>query len=115
MSSKKITRMTEQRRVILEELKKVRKQGYAISYGERIIGALAISVPIKGYFFPVALTILGPEQRLKPKINKLLEEMKERASRISFLYQQHFSNRDDSHQIERVFGEATIRTRQTKI
>ena len=69
--------------ILMEELKGVREQGYAISYGERVIGALGIAVPIGNYFCPNALSILGPEQRLKPKVKELIEELKVSVSRIS--------------------------------
>ena len=83
--------MVTDKKILMKELKKVREQGYAISYGERIIGALGIAVPIRGYLFPVALSILGPEQRLKPKVKELLKEARESARRISAIYQNHFS------------------------
>ena len=48
------------RQVLLKELEKVRKQGYATSHHERLPDAASISVPIKGYPCPVALSVLGP-------------------------------------------------------
>ncbi|MFX0199751.1 MAG: IclR family transcriptional regulator [Candidatus Hodarchaeota archaeon] len=38
-----------------KEVKKVRKRGYATSFGERIEGSASISVPVRNYIFPVAL------------------------------------------------------------
>ena len=49
------------------ELERVRRQGYALSTGERIAGASAISVPVRGHRFVASLSILGPESRLTRK------------------------------------------------
>lgn len=70
--------------ILLDELEKVRKQGYATSVGERLAGAAAISVPIKNYICPVSLSILGPENRLGPnKMIFFLKQMKKSATHIS--------------------------------
>jgi DNA-binding IclR family transcriptional regulator len=68
---------------LMIELNKIKQQGYAITHGERISGAMAISTPVKNYFCPVALSILGPENRLISKIPQVLEETKASASRLS--------------------------------
>lgn len=70
------------RKVLIEELNKIRKTGYAISSGETLEGAISISVPIKGYFCPVALSIFGPKFRLEPRIMDLKKEMEMSAKRI---------------------------------
>ncbi|MBA2514874.1 MAG: hypothetical protein H0V26_11195 [Solirubrobacterales bacterium] len=49
------------------ELERVRKQGYALSMGEPVPGAAAISVPVRGHRFLVSLSVLGPESRLNRK------------------------------------------------
>ncbi len=51
--------------------------------GEKFPGGAAISVPIKGYQFPAALTVLGIEYRLKPRVPELLPEIMAGAERIS--------------------------------
>lgn len=67
-----------------EELKKVKNQGYAISFGERIPGSASISVPIKNYICPVALSVLGPDNRFSlDAMLDFLGEIKESASRVS--------------------------------
>lgn len=72
------------KRTLLKELKKVRKQGYATSFGERIPGSASISVPIKNYICPVALSVLGPDNRFSlNRMMDVLKEMKKSASRIS--------------------------------
>ncbi|HEY1689113.1 MAG TPA: IclR family transcriptional regulator [Solirubrobacteraceae bacterium] len=48
-----------------EKLMEVRERGYAISSGERVSGAAAVSVPIRAHGeFVAALSILGPLTRL---------------------------------------------------
>jgi DNA-binding IclR family transcriptional regulator len=83
----KISHVTEysvtDRTELLSQAKETRKQGYATSYGERIDGALCISVPVKNYFWPVALSIVGPQIRFKPRIKNALKELISSAERIS--------------------------------
>jgi DNA-binding IclR family transcriptional regulator len=69
--------------ILVAELKRIKEQGYAISHGERITGALGISTPIKNYTQPAALSITGYDSRLLPKISGLIEELKTSTSRVS--------------------------------
>lgn len=64
-------------------VKQARKNGYSISVNEIVNGAMGISVPIKGYIYPAALTILGPTNRLKPKADLMIEKLKSSANHIS--------------------------------
>lgn len=50
---------------LIEDIKTIRKQGYAISYGERIKGAMSVSVPIRNRFMEVfaVLTVTLPNVR----------------------------------------------------
>jgi DNA-binding IclR family transcriptional regulator len=69
---------------LVVELRKVKKQGYATSFGERVAGSASISVPIKNYACPVALSVLGPDNRFSIEmITRFLKDIKESASRIS--------------------------------
>ncbi len=68
---------------LLQELKKARRQGYATGHGEVINGAAAISVPVRDYFCPVALSVIGPEDRFLPNMMTILEELKNSAILIS--------------------------------
>jgi len=70
------------RNTLFKELDRIEKQGYAISSGETLEGAISLSVPIKGYFCPVALSIFGPKFRLEPRIMDLKKEMEMSAKRI---------------------------------
>lgn len=66
------------------EIKKVRQQGYATSFGERVPGSSCVSVPVKNYVAPVALSILGPASRFTPKrIMEIIAKLKQAAGRIS--------------------------------
>lgn len=66
----------------LAHMKMTKERGYSISYGERLIGAMTISAPIRNYFFPVALDIAGPEARLKPMTNEFINALIECTHRI---------------------------------
>ncbi len=71
------------RKVLFQELKKIREQGYAISSSETMESAFSICVPIPGYYCPVALSVLGPQFRLESKSKELEPIMKKSARRIS--------------------------------
>jgi DNA-binding IclR family transcriptional regulator len=75
----KISHVTEHsvtdRAELMAQAQEIRNQGYAISLGERIDGALCISVPVKNYFWPVALSIVGPEMRFSPRAEKTLKDL----------------------------------------
>jgi DNA-binding IclR family transcriptional regulator len=71
------------RNLLMAQLKDIKAKGYGVSYGERIVGAMCISAAIKNYSQPAALSILGPESRLKPRMEEIKEELMASASRIS--------------------------------
>ena len=73
--------------MLRQQIVKVRQQGYAISYGERVQGAIGISAPIKSYIYPAEISIVGPDSRMKPNLNRLLKELLISAERISENYQ----------------------------
>ena len=83
----KISPVTEHsvtsRKELIAQAKAAREAGYAISHGERINGALCISVPITNYFWPVALSVVGPEGRFSPMVKQYVKEIMLSASRIS--------------------------------
>lgn len=73
-----------QRGELLRQLEKVRRDGYAMSFSEAVQGGASISVPIKGYVCPVALAVLGPDNRFSRDVMiQLLEEVRMTADRIS--------------------------------
>lgn len=69
--------------VLMAQMHDIRKQGYAITYGERIAGSVCIAAPIDKYICPVALSVIGPEARLKPRVDSVIKELKASAGRIS--------------------------------
>jgi IclR family KDG regulon transcriptional repressor len=87
LDSMNITRSTERsvtnKELLMAQIKEIRQQGYAVSYGERIPGALCISAPIKNYILPVSLSVVGPESRLQPRAKEVIEEIKASSGRIS--------------------------------
>ena len=69
---------------LLREISKVKKNGYAVSTNELIMGACSIAVPIKGYIIPVALSVFGPQQRFDDKeIKKALPHLKKSSHNIA--------------------------------
>jgi IclR family KDG regulon transcriptional repressor len=71
------------KRVLMAQLNDIRQQGYAVSCGEKISGAMCISAPLLNYEFPAALSVLGPEIRLKPKAADIVVELKHSVRCIS--------------------------------
>jgi DNA-binding IclR family transcriptional regulator len=65
------------------QLKGIQARGYGISCGERIAGAICISASIKNYSCPAALSVLGPESRLRPRIEEIKDELMTSVKRIS--------------------------------
>ena len=71
------------KKILVAQVKEARRQGYAVSYGERITGAMCISAPVKNYFWPVALSLVGPESRLVPQVADVIKKVKASAQRIT--------------------------------
>jgi IclR family KDG regulon transcriptional repressor len=67
---------------IVSRIKQIRKQGYALSSGERIPGCLSIAVPVLNYTLPTALILLGPSFRMKSKQAEYLTLMLKKAHQI---------------------------------
>lgn len=84
--TKLVTRKNEiiDKEALLNELKKIKEQGYVITFDETIEGSGGISIPIKNYVCPAALSIFGPKERFKKDvIMGFLKDFKESADRIS--------------------------------
>ena len=70
---------------VLEELAKVRRQGYAVSHGERLLGVTAISAPIKDAQDEVhyCLSIGGPTVRIQTNEKEFIKHARKAATDIS--------------------------------
>jgi IclR family transcriptional regulator, KDG regulon repressor len=73
-----------------ETLDRIRKQGYAITSEEGIVGSMGLSAPMTDYFCPVALTILGPENRIKGRLSELQGELIKSANNLSRNFREIF-------------------------
>ena len=71
------------RKVLLQEVEKTKKKGYAVSTSETLDGAYSICVPIKDYSCPVALSILGPQDHFESNSNEFVKIMKDSAMIIN--------------------------------
>lgn len=71
------------RDAFLKDIRMVRRQGYSLSYGEKIPGAFGIAAPLHHYVYPAALGIIGPEERIRPRLDEFISRIKECADRIS--------------------------------
>jgi len=71
--------------ILLQQLDEIRKNGYVITCGEMDEGSMCVGVPIKGYsgFVVGALSVVGPEFRMRPKISNTLALALQAAQTIS--------------------------------
>ncbi|MCX7912485.1 MAG: IclR family transcriptional regulator, partial [Dehalococcoidales bacterium] len=94
----KINRITENtvtdKNQFLAQIEEVRRVGYSVSRGERIPGGLCIAAPIRGYVCPASLSIVGPEERLRDNVDKIVPELKTSVERISREIAEVFTRRE---------------------
>ncbi|MBF7084615.1 IclR family transcriptional regulator [Desulfallas sp. Bu1-1] len=74
------------REKLLTQLSEIRDKHYSVSHEERVVGATAVSAPVKDHSGRVvaALTVSGPSMRFPDdRVNELINEVKECALKIS--------------------------------
>lgn len=69
--------------ILIDNILKVRQDGYTISFGEVVEGTAAISIPVKNYICPAAITVVGPGDRFTRNIMELVEIMKSMSIKAS--------------------------------
>jgi len=93
----RLSRVTEHsvidKKQLREQVSQIHELGYGISYGERINGALCLSAPVTGYFWPVALSLIGPEARLKPRMEKTIQAVIAGADRVTQNIKEYFETK----------------------
>jgi len=60
---------------LMDEIRIIRQQGYAVVHDELIKGVTCICAPVHNYVTPAALSIVGPEMRIKPNIKSHIEKL----------------------------------------
>ncbi len=84
-----LTRYTERTitdsRLLLEELRRVRAAGYAVSYGELEEGIDAVAAPVFDHLGTAvaAVSIGGPSERCRPKQNEMINAVTRAGQNIS--------------------------------
>lgn len=73
---------------VTSELERIRRQGYAISHGERVMGVSSISAPLRGLQEGghYCLSVAGPSVRMQAKEADSLKRVVRAAAEISWLY-----------------------------
>lgn len=98
LNSLVITRETENTvtdpAVLAEQIAEIKKKGYTVSYGERVPGTICIAAPVKNYMLPLVICVVGPENRLKPRLDKMIEELLVSSNRISKTIARTFGRRN---------------------
>ncbi len=77
---------------IMKEIDIIRKKGYVINSNELIMGVTCICAPVKNYLLPAVLVLVGPEVRMKPRIDNLTEELVSCASRVSVKVSEYYKS-----------------------
>jgi DNA-binding IclR family transcriptional regulator len=75
---------------LIAQIKQIKEQGYAVSFGDRILEAMNISAPINNYVLPASINILGPESRVKPHMNEYIQALVASGQRIQENLKQTF-------------------------
>jgi DNA-binding IclR family transcriptional regulator len=70
------------REKVIGQLQKIKQDAFCVSSSARIQGAMCLAVPVRNYVLPVALSIIGPENRLQTKIDVYLNALKSAASEV---------------------------------
>ncbi len=83
--------------LLWKQLMETRRQGYCVTSGERIPGAVCISAPIKNYFSPASLSIVGLEDSIGPKVKDFIDELKASTGNISRDIARAFSEKEVVH------------------
>ena len=70
---------------LLRELEIIRRQGFAVSHSQIVLGLTAISAPVKSWMeeVPHAVTLAGPSVRLRPRQRSLVSLVTAAAAEIS--------------------------------
>lgn len=68
---------------VFKQIPAIRQQGFAESSGERQAGGMGISVPVKNYFCPLCISVMGPEDRITRKRETIIKLLKEASERLS--------------------------------
>jgi DNA-binding IclR family transcriptional regulator len=68
---------------LLAQVREIRRKGYSVTVGERVFGATLIAAPVRGYQMPAALSVVGPDARMQPKLSGFVDKLLVSAGRIS--------------------------------
>lgn len=71
-----------ERDVLLKEIEKIRRNGYAVSRSELVSGAASVAVPIRNYSQEVSICVLGPDHRMADRFDEILKALQENVPTI---------------------------------
>jgi IclR family transcriptional regulator, KDG regulon repressor len=69
--------------IFMEKVKEARQSGWACLRSDYSLGVISIAVPVKNYFRPLALSILGPEASIGDNIVDIIPELQKSADVLS--------------------------------
>lgn len=68
---------------LIKKVQMARRLGYAVGNDELNLGVTCISAPIRNYALPTVLNLVGPEIRMRNRMQTLINAVKECAEKIS--------------------------------
>jgi DNA-binding IclR family transcriptional regulator len=74
---------TQEIESLTRQLSLINQQGYIVTRGEKVHGSLGVAAPIKNYICPVAITLIGSEYRLDPRLSDLTKEIAKSSRQLS--------------------------------
>lgn len=82
---------------VLEDVAKVRKNGYFVSEGERVMGGMSISAPIFNHMGKIAasISLVGPAFRVGKRKKEFIQLVKKAAMNISYKMGYKEAERDE--------------------
>ena len=69
--------------ILMDQLEQIRRDGYAITHGENVIGSTGIATFIENYVSPAVLSVLGSEYTVDERQTEIITELKTSAALIS--------------------------------
>lgn len=74
---------TTDKRIFMQEILKVKERGYAINDNETELGVVDLATPIEDYVVPASISVVGPHDRMVPRMMDYVAKLKAKAKKIS--------------------------------
>jgi IclR family KDG regulon transcriptional repressor len=83
----KLEKITEKtvtdKQILISQILGIRTQGYCLTDGEIMPGGICVSAPVYNYSAPVCISVIGPEYRLKKRLDDVIKKIIISSQKIS--------------------------------